>query len=403
MLLNTKIPNLFLSLINPTLTFQVIDVEKIPVIESSIEDTVIIENVKKCLLAAKRIWDSKEDYWSYHPIEINDFKLLSQAIHSQAKLISDNLFEIKTNEEVINRYFIEKYNLINDLSSDVDIKKMVYFYDEAKIENENIIIEDCPLLLLFLNDSVGFLFGRYSLDKPGLILANQGETLADYVRIVGSSSLSVDSNSEQPTTTNHQLKFMPDEDNIIPVLDGEWFNDDIVGRFKVFLKAAFGEDHFEENLKYIEDTIGKDIRKYFVKDFYNDHIKRYKKRPIYWMFSSPKGHFKALIYMHRYQPDLCSKMLNDYLQAFISKLEAAKQTQTMLNLREDLSAREKTAAIKEIDKLEGMLKDCREYEKTLFTIATQKINIDLDDGVKVNYQKFKDVLVPIKGLEKEEE
>lgn len=107
--------------------------------------------------------------------------------------------------------------------------------------------------------------------------------------------------------------------------------------------------------------------------------------------------------MHRYQPDLCSKMLNDYLQAFISKLEAAKQTQIMLSLREDLSAREKTAAIKEIDKLELMLKDCREYEKTLFTIATQKISIDLDDGVKVNYQKFSEVLVPIKGLEKEEE
>ncbi|MGO1672071.1 MAG: hypothetical protein ACTHYC_14695 [Sphingobacterium sp.] len=196
---------------------------------------------------------------------------------------------------------------------------------------------------------------------------------------------------------------MPDEDNIIPVLEDEWFNDDIVGRFKVFLKAAFGGEHFDENFRYIENTIGKDIRKYFVKDFYNDHIKRYKKRPIYWMFSSPKGHFKALIYMHRYTPDLCSKMLNNYLHAFMGKLEAAKQTQTMLSLREDISTREKTAAIKQIDKLELMLKDCRTYEKTLFTVATQKISIDLDDGVKVNYQKFKEVLVPIKGLEKKEE
>ncbi|MGO1650743.1 MAG: hypothetical protein ACTHXT_15485, partial [Sphingobacterium sp.] len=119
--------------------------------------------------------------------------------------------------------------------------------------------------------------------------------------------------------------------------------------------------------------------------------------------SSPKGHFKALIYMHRYTPDLCSKMLNNYLHAFMGKLEAAKQTQTMLSLREDISTREKTAAIKQIDKLELMLKDCRTYEKTLFTVATQKISIDLDDGVKVNYQKFKEVLVPIKGLEKKEE
>lgn len=241
------------------------------------------------------------------------------------------------------------------------------------------------MLEQFLNYSVGNLFGRYSLDKPNLILANQGETLQDFLKQIPNPS------------------FLPDEDNIIPVLDEEWFNDDIVGRFKTFIKAAFGKDHFEKNLKYVEEKIEKDIRKYFVKDFYNDHIKKYKKRPIYWMFSSPKGHFKALIYMHRYQPDLCSKMLNDYLQPFINKLEAAKQTSTLLSLREDVSAREKTLALKEVDRLELMIRDCKDYERTLFTIATQKITIDLDDGVKVNYLKFKDVLIPIKGLEKEED
>ena len=197
--------------------------------------------------------------------------------------------------------------------------------------------------------------------------------------------------------------FIPDEDNIIPVLDGEWFTDDIVGRFKAFLKVSFGNQYINENIRYIEETIDKDIRKYFVKDFYNDHIKRYKKRPIYWMFSSPKGHFKALVYMHRYQPDLCSKMLNDYLQPFISKLEAAKQTNNLLALREDVSSREKTVALKEVDRLELMIRDCKDYERTLFTIATQKSTIDLDDGVKINYLKFKEVLVPIKGLEKEED
>jgi hypothetical protein len=121
------------------------------------------------------------------------------------------------------------------------------------------------------------------------------------------------------------------------------------------------------------------------------------------MFSSPKGHFKALIYMHRYQPDLCSKLLNDYLQAFISKLEAARHTQNMFSVRVDITPREKTMAQKEVDKFDEMLKDCRNYEKTLFTAATQRISIDLDDGVKVNYQKFNGLLVPIKGLEKVEE
>jgi len=241
-------------------------------------------------------------------------------------------------------------------------------------------------MLQLISYAVGCMFGRYSLDKPGLILANQGDTLQDFQKEV-----------QAPT-------FKPDEDNIIPVLEGEWFSDDIVGRFREFTKVAFSADQLNENIGFIEDSIpAKDIRKYFVKDFYNDHIKRYKKRPIYWMFSSPKGHFKALIYMHRYQPDTCSKLLNDYLQAFIVKLDAARHTQTMMSLRDDISAREKILINKEIDKLDAMIKDCREYEKTLFTIATQRINIDLDDGVKVNYQKFKDVLMPIKGLEKEEE
>ena len=257
--------------------------------------------------------------------------------------------------------------------------------EEIKIDNGEILIDPYSVLLQLLSYSVGCLFGRYSLNKPGLILANQGDSLQDFILQIPSPS------------------FLPDEDNIIPVLDGEYFTDDIVGRFKEFLKAAFGEEYFKDNLSYIEETVNKEIRKYFVKDFYNDHIKRFKKRPIYWMFSSPKGHFKALIYMHRYQPDLCSKMLNDYLQPFISKLEATKQTNILLSLREDVTAREKTLALKEVDRLELMIRDCKDYERTLFTVATQKIIIDLDEGVKVNYLKFKDLLVPIKGLEKEED
>jgi hypothetical protein len=256
--------------------------------------------------------------------------------------------------------------------------------DDLTADNLNMLITN-EYVTDSINYSVGCIFGRYSLDKPSLILACSGESLQDFMKQVPHPS------------------FMPDEDNIIPVLEGEWFNDDIVGRFKVFIKAAFGEEHFEENLKYIEDTIGKDIRKYFVKDFYNDHIKRYKKRPIYWMFSSAKGHFKALIYMHRYTPDLCSKMLTDYLQSYIHKMEAAQQNKIAESLREDLPARDKTAATKEADRYSVMIKDCKEYAQTLYAVATKKITIDLDNGVKVNYQKFKEVVVPIKGLEKDEE
>lgn len=411
-LLNSKPAYEFLKLLSPTLNFNSGVVAKLPeVICENKEFTMQLAD--KSIAISRFDWNTRETSWDFQQNEL--IKLQTESIkvafESYKKEWSDKFYELHRNEEELNRQFIEIYGLQDELSPDVPLEEITILQEETKIVNNQLEIQAVPVLLQLLSYSIGCIFGRYSLNKPGLILANQGETLQDYLRIVDSCSLSVVS-EEAPTTNNYQLptkyyqpttKFMPDEDNIIPVLDGEWFTDDIVGRFKVFLKAAFGVEHFEENLKFIEDTIGKDIRKYFVKDFYNDHIKRYKKRPIYWMFSSPKGHFKALIYMHRYQPDLCSKLLNDYLQAFINKLESAKQTQTMFSLQEDISAREKATTIKEIDKLEQMLKDCRVYEKTLFAIATQKINIDLDDGVKVNYQKFKDILVPIKGLEKEEE
>ena len=382
-LLNSKVASFILSIFSETYAYQVREIRQIPLLEMNFDSM----QCRICITISKDEWNAHEYSSDFQQNELikQQTKSIRSAFENYKNDWSKKFYELHRMEEELNRQFIDIYGLKDELTPDVPFEEITILQEESKIINGELFIDPVPVLLQLLSYSIGSLFGRYSLDKPGLILANQGETLQDFLKQIPNPS------------------FMPDEDNIIPVLEGEWFADDIVGRFKVFLKASFGEEYFEENLKYIEDTIGKDIRKYFVKDFYNDHIKRYKKRPIYWMFSSSKGHFKALIYMHRYQPDLCSKMLNDYLQAFISKLEAAKQTQTMLSLREDISAQEKTKATKEIDKLELMLKDCREYEKTLFTIATQKISIDLDDGVKVNYQKFKEVLVPIKGLEKEEE
>ena len=170
-----------------------------------------------------------------------------------------------------------------------------------------------PKLIInqFISYSVGCMFGRYSLDKEGLIWANQGASYQTYLREIAK--------------TPNENSFLPDEDNIIPILDDEWFEDDIVGKFNQFLKVTFGEKNFNKNLAFIEEQIGKDIRKYFTKDFYPDHIKRYKKRPIYWMFSSPKGSFNVLIYMHRYTPDTVSNILNKYLKEFIGKLNTRKE------------------------------------------------------------------------------
>jgi type II restriction/modification system DNA methylase subunit YeeA len=222
------------------------------------------------------------------------------------------------------------------------------------------------------------MFGRYSLDKPGLILSNQGETLQDYLR-------------QTPDPT-----FMPDEDNAIPMLDSDWFSDDITERFKKFLRVTFGDEHYDENLAFIEEAIGRDIRNYFLKEFYTYHLKMYQKRPIYWLFSSPKGSFNVLIYMHRYNKDTISVILNRYLREFRAKLEARKSYLEQISISASASPQEKTSALKGIEKLSQTLEELRVYERdVLYPLATQRIEIDLDDGVKVNYAKFGKALRPI--------
>jgi hypothetical protein len=194
---------------------------------------------------------------------------------------------------------------------------------------------------------------------------------------------------------------MPDDDNVIPLIDfdGDWFEDDITERFKQFLKVTFGEEHFSENLAFIEEAIGKDIKKFFLKDFYADHVKRYKKRPIYWMFSSPKGSFNALIYMHRYRPDTVSVVLNDYLREFRTKLQARKESYEQVEISASASAKEKTQAIKTIQKINKVLDEVNDYERDiLYPLAGKAPEIDLDDGVKHNYPLFGKALKKITGL-----
>ncbi len=221
-----------------------------------------------------------------------------------------------------------------------------------------------------LTYAVGCMFGRYSLDEPGLILADQGATFQDYLTKVPS-----------PT-------FMPDKDNVIPIVDGDWFEDDIVERFRLFLRLAFGEQNFEENLRFVTASLGaKNLRDYFVKSFYKDHVQRYKKRPIYWLFSSPKGSFNALIYMHRYTPSTVSTVLT-YLREYVTKLESA------------LRQAERAGNAKEADRLRKVLVELNEYEHdTLFPKASENVAIDLDDGVKANYPKFGAALKKVPGLE----
>lgn len=234
--------------------------------------------------------------------------------------------------------------------------------------------------------AIGCIFGRYSPDAPGLVLADQGATLQDFLSRVPEPG------------------FMPDADNVIPIVDGDWFEDDIVARFREFLRVAFGEEHFEENLRFVTETLGvKELRDYFVKSFYKDHVQRYKKRPIYWLFSSPKGSFNALIYMHRYNPSTVSTVLNEYLREYKAKLSASLQHHERLAVGAG-SAKEQAVATKEADRLRKVILELDEYEHdVLYPLASQQIAIDLDDGVKANYPKFGAALKKIPGLEASDE
>ena len=192
---------------------------------------------------------------------------------------------------------------------------------------------------------------------------------------------------------------MPDEDGILPVLDREWFEDDIVARIRDFLRATFGEATLEENIRFIEESLGKDLRKYFLTDFYKDHLQTYKKRPIYWLFQSPKKGFNALIYLHRYTRDTANRVLNRYLREYLHKLQARLDQLDHIQTSAGATARDKTQARKESDQLRKIRRDCEDYERDiLLPLAQQRLELDLDDGVKVNYLKLGDALAPIPGL-----
>ena len=242
----------------------------------------------------------------------------------------------------------------------------------------------------FLSYATGCMMGRYSLDHPGLILANAGDTLENYVAKVGKSI--------------GDLSIQPDSDGIIPVLDGEWFEDDIVACTREFLAVTFPESSVAENQRFIEESLGKDIRKYFCSEFYKDHLQTYKKRPIYWLVQSPKKGFACLIYLHRYTKDTLNLVLNNYFRPYLQKLEARLAQLGLDQLNDDLPTRERTASRKEAEKITKVLRECHDWEQdSLLPLAQQRIELDLDDGVKVNYLKLQDVLAPIPGLAAKED
>lgn len=373
-LLNGITARHFLSGLSPTLTFLVSDILKIPSCEPPQRVPPIVD---EAVQLARADWDNFETSWDFcdQPLlrpSLKGATLESSWRNWQAESTAAfcRMQELETEN---NRLYIAAYGLEGELQPEVPEEQITLARAEARRD-----------MAAFLSYAVGCMMGRYSPDQPGLILANAGDSRREFLETVG-----------KPLA---ELTFAPDEDGIIPVLDGEWFGDDIVARTREFLCATFGEAKLEANIRFIEESVGKDLRRYFLSDFYKDHLQTYKKRPIYWMFQSPRKGFSALVYMHRYTKDTANTVLNRYLRDYLQKMRSRLEHLEHLQLVAT-ATREKNAARKESDGLRKTIRECEDYERDiLLPLAQQRIELDLDDGVKVNYLKLGNALAPIAGL-----
>lgn len=319
--------------------------------------------------------------------------LLADKYAARKAEVNERFEQLRANEEELNRIFAEIYNMVGEVPIEVEDKyvSVARIFDTAEEIPENYkgnkyVRTKRDEITSLISYAVGCMFGRYSLDVDGLVLADQGDTVEDYLQ-------------KMPDPAS--VSFMPDADNVIPITDEEYFEDDIVGRFVEFMRVAYGAETLEENLRFVADALGgkgtsRDvIRSYFLKEFFKDHCQTYKKRPIYWQFDSGKKNgFKALIYMHRYQPDLLARVRTDYVH------QQQERYRAQVSYAEDaLATAEKGNRVKlekRISKLNDQLREASEFEEKVHHLADQMIEIDLDDGVKVNYAKFQDVLAKIK-------
>ncbi|MCB5294486.1 BREX-1 system adenine-specific DNA-methyltransferase PglX [Arthrobacter sp. SO3] len=388
--LNSNLAKRFLAALSPTLDYRLRNMGNLPGPRD--REGLNLSHVEELVSTAQRDWDEHETAPGYtrSPLILAGKRSIREAWDSLSKDWSARVARTVELESVNNAVMADAYGLHHvDTAANQQRVSLWCNPDFALAQIGAGRREEAFLqasVAEFVSYAVGCMFGRFSLDEPGLLLADQGGTLQDYLVKV-------------PVPT-----YMPDADNVIPIVDGDWFEDDIVARFRQFLRVAFGEQQLEENLRFVTEALGvKDMRDYFLKSFYKDHVQRYKKRPIYWLFSSSKGSFSALIYIHRYTPSTVSTVLNEYLREFKAKLEASRQHHERLTAGSG-TPREKAAAQKEVDRLRKVLLELDEYEHdVLYPLATQQVQIDLDDGVKVNYPKFGTALKKIPGLEANDE
>ena len=366
-LLNTCVVKFYLDLLSPTINFQSGDVGKVPYLYGQDSHAKIDSLTETIIDISKKDWDSFETSWDFqhHPL-LRNVPTIAEAFTQWQAECDDRFNQLKANEEELNRIFIDIYGLQDELAPEV--------------EDKDVTVRKADLgrdIRSFISYAVGCMFGRYSLDVEGLVYAG-GEW-----------------------DNRKYASFAADKDNIIPICDDEYFEDDIVGLFVEFVKTVYGADTLDENLKFIADALGgkgqpKDvIRNYFLSDFYSDHCKIYQKRPIYWLFDSGKKNgFKALIYMHRYQPDTIARIRTDYVHE-----QQARYRTAIADLEQRIantSTGERVKLNRKLTTLQAQDTEIRTYEEKIHHLADQMISIDLDNGVKKNYAIFQDVLAKIK-------
>lgn len=370
--LNSELRNAYIESLSPTLNFETGAIKAFPIIVDESRKKVVEDLVKTCIQIEKEEWDSYECSWDFsqHPL-VGEYKRIDEAFNNWEKICNERIERLKRTEEKLNEIFIDIYGLQNEMAPAINTQDITLRKADLLTEIKSLI-----------SYAVGCMFGRYSLDKPGLVYAG-GKW-----------------NPENYST------FIPDDDGIIPICDDEYFEDDIVGRFVRFVEVAFGKDCLEENLEFIASVIGGNgtpreiIRNYFINNFYSDHCSNYSvtgsgKRPIYWLFDSGKKNgFKCLIYMHRYKPDTIARIRTDYVHEQQARYRTA--IEETANRIESASGSERVKLTNKLKTLKAQDEEIHVYEEKIHHLADQMISIDLDDGVKKNYEIFKDVLAKIK-------
>lgn len=399
---NSKVAQEYMNLMSPTMHYTCGTLVNVPFLRPNID---ISNLVADCICISENEWDAFETSWNFrkHPLCCYNTDKVSVAFDLWITDCNNRFAQLKANEEELNRIFIDIYGLQDELTPEV--------------EDKDVTVRKADLgrdIRSFISYAVGCMFGRYSLDKDGLMLAGQpfesvyfeAEAPRAGTGVAGAPGDYVPTGEFYIKTEDgtKQCIYNPDRDNIIPITDEEYFSDDIVGRFVEFVETVYGKDTLEENLDFIAQALGNKgnssrevIRNYFIKDFYKDHLKVYQKRPIYWLFDSGKQNgFKALIYMHRYDADTVGRVRTDYLHRAQNYVETAMKS-AEYTIENTSVASEKSKAMKAVSKYTKQLAEMQTYDQAIAHVANQRIEIDLDDGVKVNYAKFQGVEVAQEG------